>query len=162
MMDNTTEAKIGAGRPAAIYTRESTLSEHDRTSAEEQLDACRTLAANLGYTIEDDAIFSDTGPNTTLSRPGLTALLGLVAQRRIAAVIPYTLDRLARAESKPMEALLKELERREIPVYVAKLPSGYSYDPTTGKLTADHEAVAAANREEWRPPEYIPIPRQYE
>jgi hypothetical protein len=153
-------AKVGAGRPAAIYAREPTLSEHERLPVEGQLDACRALAERLGYSVADEATFADAGPNTTMGRPGLTALLGLIAQRRVSAVITHTLDRLARPESKALEALLKELERRDMPIYVAKIPRGYSYDSGTGKLVVDPEAVAEANREEWRPPEYIPIPRE--
>lgn len=161
-MGDPTATRVGTGKQAAIYARAPHLSEHDRTSVEAQLEACRTLATELGYTVADEAALSDTGPATTLSRPGLTALLGLIATKRVDAVIVYTVDRLARLESKPLEALLKELRRREIPLYVAKAPKGYWYDPSTGMLKNDPVAVSAANLEEWRPPEYIPIPREYD
>ena len=158
-MDDSTGTKIGTGRVAAIYARAPEPYEHERPSLAEQLDACRELAVELGYTVTDEATLTETGPGTTVARPGLTALLGLLAHGRVGAVIVYTLDRLARPESKPLEALLKELRRREIPLYVAKIPNGYWYDPATGTLANDPEAVAAASREEWRPPEYI-IPRE--
>ena len=59
-----------------------------------------------------------------------------------------------------MQALLRELRRRETPLYVANIAKGYRYDPKTGALLHDPEAVAAANREDARPPEYIVIPRE--
>ncbi len=161
-MSDPTEARIGTGKHVAIYARAPHLAEHDRTSVEEQVAACRALAEELGYTVAQDAVLSDTGPASTPSRPGVTSLLGLIAARRVDAVVVYTVDRLARQESKPLEVLLKGLRLREIPLYVAKTPKGYRYDPTTGALVDDPEAVSAANQEEWRPPEYLPVPRGYE
>ena len=160
VMNNSDEAKIGAGRLAAIYARASQPSERERTPVPEQLDACRVLAGELGYTVPDEARLSDNAPNTTLARPGMTILLTLVRTRRVGAVIVHTLDRLARPESKALEALLREFQRREMPLYVAKIPKGYRYDPVTGRLNHDVAEVAAASREEWRPPEYIIIPRE--
>ena len=161
-MKESTKTTIGAGRPAGIYARAPQPSDRERTPIEEQIAACRALAGELGYTVADESTVTDTGAGRSIRRPGLTALLGLLAERRVAAVIVYTLDRLARHESTTLDALLKELRRREIPLYVAKVPKGYRYDPTTGELLNDPEAVAAANREEWRPPEYIIIPSEYD
>ena len=160
-MQEQAESRVGAGRLAALYAREPGLSEHERTPVGEQLEACRALASQLGYATSDEATLADTGPGTTMSRPGLTALLGLITQHRVAAVVVYTLDRLARHEGVLLDALLKELRRREVPLYVARTPKGYRYDPATGELAYDTEAVAAANQEDWRPPEYIIIPREY-
>lgn len=154
--------RVGTGKQAAVYARAPHLAEHDRTSVEEQVAACRALADELGYTVAEDAVLSDVGPASTPSRPGVTALLGLVAARRVDAVVVYTVDRLARQESKPLELLLKGLRVRGIPLYIARTPRGYRYDPATGMLVDDPEAVSAANQEEWRPPEYLPIPRKYD
>ena len=152
--------KVGAGRVAAIYARESESKEHDRTPIEEQLTACRALALELGYTVTDEATLRDTGANTTLERPGLTALLGLIARGDAGAVVTYTLDRLARPQSRPLEMLLKELRLREVRLYVAKAAKGYWYDAVTGELVSDPQAVAAAQLEEWRPPDYVIVPRE--
>lgn len=154
------EATIGVGRVAAIYARAPEPSDLDRTTVAEQLDAGRALAAELGYTVAPAATLSDSGPGTTMARPGLTTLLGLIAKGEAGAVIVYTLDRLARLEGEALRALLKELRRRETPLYVAKRAKGYRYDPKTGALLHDPEAVAAANREDARPPQYIVIPRE--
>lgn len=153
---------IGAGRVAALYIRESQYNEHDRTPADEQLAACRELATALGYTLTEEATLIDSGPNSTLMRPGITRLIGLIAAGQAAAVVVHTLNRLGRTDSEGLEALLRELRRREIPVYIAHTPKGYRYDPATGKLLNDPEEIHAANREDWREPELIVIPRENE
>jgi hypothetical protein len=154
--------KIGAGQRAVIYARAPQFNEHDRTPVEVQLAACRALAERLGYTVEADAVLQEDAPNSSLVRPGMTTLIGLVAQKQGTAVITHTLDRLGKPESEGLEALLRELRRRAVPIYVAKIPKGYDYDPATGKLVHDPALVAAANREDARPPEYIVIPRETE
>jgi hypothetical protein len=153
---------IGAGQRAVIYARAPQYNEHDRTTVEEQLAACFALAEHLGYTVEADAVVQEDAPNSSLLRPGMTKLIGLVAQQQGTAVITHTLDRLGRPQSEGLEALLRELRRRSVPLYVAKIPRGYGYDPATGKHTHDPALVAAANREDARPPEYIVIPRETE
>lgn len=154
--------KIGAGQRAVVYARAPQFNEHDRTPVEVQLDACLALAERLGYTVETEAVLHEDAPNSSLVRPGMTKLIGLVAQQQGTAVITYTLDRLGRLESEGLEALLRELRRRSVPLYVAKIPKGYEYDPATGKLINDPALVAAANREDARVPEYIVIPRETE
>lgn len=151
---------IGAGRAAALYLRESHYNEHERTGVAEQLAACRALADTLGYTVTDETIVTDHGPNATLLRPGVTALIGLIAAGKATAVIVYTLDRLGRTDSEGLEVLLRELRRREIPIYIARTPKGYRYDPATGTLMHDPAEIHAANREDWREPEFFIIPRE--
>ncbi len=157
-MSETNAARVGAGRTAALYARAPEAYEHNRTTIEEQLAAGRALAEGLGYTVSDAATFSDATPGTTAARPGLTALIGLVAKREADALIVHTLDRLGKPESELLEALLKQLRQRGVPVYLAKTPRGYGYDPATGKLIHDAAEVAAANREDWRRPDYILVP----
>lgn len=154
--------KIGAGQRAVVYARAPQFNEHDRTPVEVQLDACLALAIHLGYTVEPQAVLQEDTPNSSLVRPGMTTLIGLVAQQQGTAVITHTLDRLGRLESEGLEALLRELRRRAVPIYVAKIPKGYDYDPVTGKLIHDAALVAEANREAAREPEYIVIPRETE
>ena len=120
------------------------------------------LAADLGYAFDAGTTCTDDAPNTSLNRPGVTALIGLVARGAAQAVVVHTLARLGRPESEGLEALLRELRRRGVPVYVARTPKGYRYDPATGTLLNDPAAVAAANREDWRPPEFFVIPRETE
>ena len=155
-------ARIGAGKRAVVYVRHPQYNERERTSAEVQLHACLALAAELGYTVDDQARLQEDLPNTSLARPGITRLIGLVAQGEAAAIITHTLDRLGRPESEGLEALLREIRRRDVALYVANVPKGYRYDPLTGKLLHDPALVAVANREDARPPEYIVIPRETE
>jgi hypothetical protein len=159
-MDNPSDARVGAGLLAAIYTRAPEPSEPEQATVAEQLASCRSLAAELGYDVSEEATITDTGSGTVLGRPGLSALLALIAGGRVAAVFTHTASRLGRPESRPLEALLKVLRARGIPLYVARIPRGYRYDPATGDLAGDAEEIAAANREEWRPPERVPIPRE--
>ncbi|HEX5502514.1 MAG TPA: recombinase family protein [Thermomicrobiales bacterium] len=150
--------KVGAGRIAALYARAPDRTERERVAVAEQFDACRALADHLGFAVGAATMLTDEGTGASPARPGLTALLGLIAAGEVAAVITYTLDRLAKPDSQLQETLLRELRRREIPIYVARLPRGYGYAPATGALTSDPAEVAAANREDWRPPNYIVIP----
>lgn len=161
-MGDRQQARVGSGQGAAVYVRHPQYNERDRTSAADQLAACLAVAADLGYTVADEACIQEDLPNASLARPGITRLIGLLAQGRAGAVITHTLDRLGRPESEGLEALLRELRRREVPLYVAKVPKGYRYDPTSGRLMHDPALVAAANREDARPPEYIVIPRETE
>lgn len=156
----TAERRIGAGQLAALYVRAPDYTERDRTASATQLAACQALATELGYIVRDEAIFQDTGTGASASRPGLLGLLRLVASGQVGAIVVYTLDRLAREGSALRESLLNELRRRDLPLYVARTPRGYRYDPWTGTLRHDPAEVAAANREDWRPPEVIVLPRE--
>lgn len=153
---------VGAGRPAAVYARAPQPNEREDTPLREQLERCRALAAELGYTTPEGATLADDAPATTLARPGLTTLLRLVIEGGVSAVFVHSVDRLGRPESRALEALVKELRRREVRLYVARTVRGYRYDPRTGELRIDAEEVAASNREEWRPPERLIIPPEYE
>lgn len=157
--DEQPKGRIGYGKAAAIYARAPEPSEPQRTPVEVQVEACRALADVLGYAVPDEATFTDTGAGHTLARPGLSALIGHLAAGGAGALIVYGVDRIAKRETTPLELLLRELGRREIPLYIANVPRGYRYDPTTGRLLDDPDEVDAANREEWRPPEFYPVPR---
>lgn len=157
-MGDAGAARVGAGRRAVLYARAPEAYEHNRTTIAEQLAAGRALAEALGYSVTEAATFSDALPGTMAARPGLTGLIGLIARHEADAVIVHTLDRLGKPESELLEALLRQLRQRGAPVYLAKPPRGYSYDPASGKLVHDAAEVAAANREDWRRPDYIRVP----
>ena len=99
-MTGTDQGRIGAGRRAVVYVRHPQYNERDRTPAAEQLAACLAVAADLGYAVDDDARLQEDLPNTSIARPGLTRLIGLVARGEADAVIAHTLDRLGRPESE--------------------------------------------------------------
>lgn len=154
----TTGPKIGAGKLAAIYVRAPDRTESDRVSVEAQLTACQSLATALGYVVLSETVFQDAGTSASSSRPGLTALFRAIEERGIAAVFAYRLDRLARGTATLQESLLKELRRRKTPLYLACVARGYRYDEHTGRLRQDPVEIAAANRADARPVEYIVIP----
>ena len=154
--------RVGAGKAILIYAREPQYNERERTSTEEQLAAARALADHLGYTTADEFTIVEQGPNSSMGRRGVSQLIGHVAAGRVGAIVLHALDRLGRPDSESLEALLKELRRREVPLYIARTPGGYSYHPQTGKLIHDPEAIHAATMREWQPPDFIIIPRENE
>jgi hypothetical protein len=154
--------RIGEGQTILIYVRAPQYNERERTTVEVQLAAAYALAAHLGYTTTDELTIIEEGPNSSMGRRGVTQLIGHVAAGRAGAIIIYTLDRLGRPDSEALEALLRELRRREVPLYVSRTPEGYNYHPQTGKLLHDPEAIHAATLREWQPPEFIIIPRENE
>lgn len=160
--DGDVGPRVGTGKVILIYAREPQYNERERTTVETQLDAAHRLADHLGYTTAEELTIIEQGPNSSMGRRGVTLLIGHVAAGRADAIVIYTLDRLGRQDSEALEALLRELRRREVPLYIAHTPGGYSYNPQTGKLIHDPEAIHAATMREWQPPEYIIIPRENE
>lgn len=158
MNQRVSGGRVGSGKVAAIYLRAPDRTENDRTSVEAQLGACRALAEELGFTVEPGAIFEDSGTSASSARPGLSALFQEIGERGVEAVIVYQLDRLARGGGTLEEALLKELRRRKVQLYLANVARGYQYDERTGRLRRDDAEIAAANRAEARPVEYVVIP----
>jgi len=161
-MSERSSEVIGMGRRAVVYVRHPQYNEHDRTTIEEQLNTCLAVAETLGYSVEGEAIIEENAPNSSLARPGITRLITILAQGNAAALITHSLDRLGRTDSEGLEALVRELRRRDVAIYVGRIPKGYRYDPQTGRLLHDPALIAAANREDARPPEYIVIPRETE
>jgi site-specific DNA recombinase len=81
---------------AAIYLRVSTEEQSEGFSLPTQLETCRALATQHGYSVPLDYIIQDEKSGTTLDRPGLRRVRELVYARAIAAVIVHDVDRLSR------------------------------------------------------------------
>ncbi len=145
-MNEVPNETIGSGQRAVVYARHPQYNEQDRTSAEAQLSACFAVAATLGYSVATEAIIEEDTPNSSLARPGITRLITILAQGNATALITYSLDRLGRIDSEGLEALVRELRRREIAIYVGRIPKGYRYDPQTGEPLHDPALIAAANQ----------------
>jgi len=79
---------------AIIYVRVSSEEQGEKYSLPSQEAACRDHAASQGYTVE--AVITDTQSGEGLERAGLERLFAMVAERAIAVVIVYHLDRLTR------------------------------------------------------------------
>ncbi|HZK17818.1 MAG TPA: recombinase family protein [Clostridia bacterium] len=79
----------------AIYARVSTEDQAKHGySLEGQVYACRQKAQDLGAT--DIKVFKDEGSGSTLARPGLTELRGLIRAKEFDSLIVYDPDRLHR------------------------------------------------------------------
>lgn len=94
---------------AAIYARYS--SENQRPeSLEDQVAACRRLAALRGFTIQDDHIYTDEAQSgARRDRRGLTSLLTAAQQAGFQLVLVDDLSRLAR-DNYLMLSVLAELQ----------------------------------------------------
>ncbi|ACZ42060.1 hypothetical protein Tter_1148 [Thermobaculum terrenum ATCC BAA-798] len=79
--------RVGTGQMAAIYTRTPVGSDRDRTTPERQWEMCEELAVDLGYDTSEELVFTDSGPPTSDTRPGLMALIRALAEGRASAVI---------------------------------------------------------------------------
>ncbi len=79
---------------AIIYARVSTDEQGDNFSLPSQIDACRTYATERGMQVV--AEIQDVQSGAVLERPGLSKVRELARQRKIDAVITYSLDRLSR------------------------------------------------------------------
>ena len=154
--------RVGEGQTILIYARAPQYNERERTTVEVQLAAAHALAAHLGYTTAEELTIVEDAPNSSMGRRGVTQLIGHVAAGRVGAIVIYTLDRLGRPDSEALEALLRELRRRDVPLYISRTPDGYSYHTQTGKLLHNPEAIHAATLREWQPPEFVIIPRENE
>ena len=93
---------------AAIYARYS--SENQRPeSIEDQISACRKLASERGYVVEDVQIYSDMAASgARKDRPGLTTLLSQSGNETFEVVLVDDLSRLAR-DNFLMLSILAEL-----------------------------------------------------
>src|SRR5262245_60465969 len=82
---------------AAVYARVSTAEQSESGySLPTQIEACLRHAAELGYEAPEAYRFSEDYPGTSLRRPQLQAMLTLVREKRIAAIVVHDLDRLSR------------------------------------------------------------------
>jgi DNA invertase Pin-like site-specific DNA recombinase len=100
---------------AAIYARYS--SENQRPeSIEDQISACRKLASERGYVVEEAQIYSDMAASgARKDRPGLTTLLSRSEEQAFEAVRVDDLSRLAR-DNFLMLSILAELRFRGVRV----------------------------------------------
>lgn len=92
----TQQGDASSGGAALVYTRVSGHGqEKDGVSLEVQEDACRALAARLGYTVA--SVVREVYPGWELfDRPQLTQVRADLRARRYAALLVYTTSRLAR------------------------------------------------------------------
>jgi len=109
---------------AAIYARVSTTDQADKGySLPTQIDACRAMAQQEGYTVPDTNVFVDDYIGTSLNRPQFTQLRDLVQQRLVQAVFVYDPDRLARKLAHQL-LLSEEFEQAGVALRIVPAPDG--------------------------------------
>jgi predicted site-specific integrase-resolvase len=100
--------KISKESLVTLYTRVAGTTESDRKLMAEQQKLLHAWCSARGLSV--DRIYEDWAPSTEYSleeRPGLHLLLQDIIQRRVAAVVVETPDRLARLGREIIEQLCK-------------------------------------------------------
>jgi site-specific DNA recombinase len=102
---------------AAIYTRVSTnRQEEEGTSLDTQAAACRTYAAEHGYTVDESHVYAEAFTGAELwDRPKLTELRQMIRSKRISHVVCYAIDRLSR-DPVHLGVVLSEAEHAGVSV----------------------------------------------
>ncbi|HEX3980440.1 MAG TPA: recombinase family protein [Acidimicrobiales bacterium] len=85
---------------AAIYARISLDAEGEGKGVKRQLEDCRRLAAELGWTVADEYVDNDISAYTGKRRPAYERMLAAIQSGTADAVLVYNLDRLTR---RPIE-----------------------------------------------------------
>lgn len=101
-------------KEAAIYCRVSSDSqEREGTSLQSQLDACKKLAEERGYSVEPQHIIQEVYSGLTLERPDLTKLRAWLGAGEINAVVIYSSDRFSR-DGYDFLTLIKDCQKANV------------------------------------------------
>jgi site-specific DNA recombinase len=107
---------------AAIYARVSTEDQGKGFSIPTQNEACQQLATREGYTVPESHVLLDEGiSGTTMDRPNLRKLRGLVNTQAIMAAIVYDPDLLFRNLGHQL-LLAEEFERANVKLLMVSHP----------------------------------------
>ncbi len=126
----------------ALYCRISTDEDLQRYSLVNQEEVLRRLAASRGWEVA--AIFRDRTSGSNASRPGLDALLDLLAEGGADAVAVTEQDRLSRLEEVPW-AILKQTFR-DTATKLYTLSGEYDFGNEDQEFTADILALIDRRR----------------
>lgn len=107
----------------ALYLRISTQEQVGGTSLESQKEACLSKAKELGIEVLESHIFSEVYSGASLDRPQLTELAKLVRDKRIEAVVCWSVDRLSRKLVQQM-VIMHEFEKSGVSFSFVKTPYG--------------------------------------
>lgn len=81
---------------AAVYTRQSLDRDGAGAAVSRQLEDCRTLCVDRGWTVAQEYSDNDTSASSGKPRPDYSRMLADAAQRRFDVVVAWHPDRLAR------------------------------------------------------------------
>ncbi len=108
-------------KKAAVYVRVSGESDNRTASLSTQTDACRALALQNGFSVDDDDIFVERRSGRYLrERAELEKLRALVDEEVYSAVVFYQLDRFSRGGAKHLWVLLPHFRERGITLLSVK------------------------------------------
>lgn len=110
-----------SSKRAAIYVRVSGESDNRTASLSTQTDACKALALQNGFTVDDADIFVERFSGRYLrERTELEKLRALVDEGTYAAVVFYQLDRFSRGGAKHLWVLLPQFRERGVTLLSVK------------------------------------------
>jgi DNA invertase Pin-like site-specific DNA recombinase len=117
----TTTTMSSANKKAAIYVRVSGESDNRTASLSTQTEACKALAIENGFTVDDADIFVERFSGRYLrERTELEKLRALVDDGVYLAVVFYQLDRFSRGGAKHLWVLLPHFRERGITLLSVK------------------------------------------
>jgi site-specific DNA recombinase len=104
---------------AAVYARVSTSKqEEEGTSLETQVERCRAFAQERGLSVPDELVFKETWTGAELhERDRLGDIREMVRDRKINAIIVYSLDRLSRNQVH-QAVLLDECDQHGVTLHI--------------------------------------------
>ncbi len=108
----------------AIYTRQSVDTHDDLSSCQVQFDLCHAHVQSLrslGYVVVEERFDDEGYSGTTLDRPALHRLLGLIRSGGIEKVVVHRLDRLSR-NLRHFTTLFEELKNNDVELDVVTAP----------------------------------------
>lgn len=117
-----------------IYTRVST----DDQTTTGQLQALQRYCLDRGWTVS--AVFDDVISGSTISRPGLDKMMGLIRKRRYDCLLVWAIDRLARSA---IHAILTMNELTTLGVNFVSYTQGLDTTTPIGKAMFSMAAVFA-------------------
>jgi DNA invertase Pin-like site-specific DNA recombinase len=130
-------------KAAAIYARISSDQTGQGLGVTRQLEDCRRLAAERGWTVASEYVDNDISAYRGKARPEYARMLGDIEAGRIDGVIAYHQDRLTR---RPMEwEQFVELCDRAGVEQLATVTSAIDFGNDNGMLVARITAAVAAN-----------------
>jgi DNA invertase Pin-like site-specific DNA recombinase len=119
--NETTTANAATNKRAAIYVRVSGESDSRTASLSTQTDACKALALQNGFVVDDADIFVERFSGRYLrERAELEKLRALVDDGTYGAVVFYQLDRFSRGGAKHLWVLLPQFRDRGITLLSVK------------------------------------------
>ncbi|WP_343907290.1 recombinase family protein, partial [Nocardioides aquiterrae] len=96
-------------RSAAIYARISSDQDGTRAGVGRQVEDCRKLAADLGWTVAAEYVDNDLSAYTGKHRPEYQRMMADLAEGLIDAVLVYNIDRLTRRPAE-LEAFSEAIQ----------------------------------------------------